>query len=146
MMRRFRPLIIGTALGSLLAFLFDPARGRSRRRQLMQRATGIARRSLRQQGRQVSRAASRVNGLKQRVAHRRVADPDPSAEKLKARVQSELFRATDVPKGDLNVNVENRVVMLRGHVDSEAMRARLEAQARHVQGVKGVENFIRVLP
>ncbi len=145
MMRRFRPLIIGAALGSLLAFLFDPARGRSRRRQLMQRATGIARRSLRQQRRQLSRAASRVNGLKQRVAHRRVADPDPSAEKLKARVQSELFRATDVPKGDLNVNVENRVVM-RGHVDSEAMRARLEAQARHVQGVKGVENFIRVLP
>lgn len=143
-MRRIRHLVAGATLGSLLTYLFDPERGRSRRTQLTQRSAGMVRRIRRQAQRQLTSATSQAAGLKERVAHLEVEDRNPTEEKLKDRVQSELFRAPDIPKGDININVENGVVMLRGHVDSDAMRERLEVQARRIQGVERVENLIRV--
>jgi osmotically-inducible protein OsmY len=59
-------------------------------------------------------------------------------------VETELFRPADVPKGQINVNVENGVVVLRGEVDSWDMVDDLVGRAREVQGVRDVENLLHL--
>jgi osmotically-inducible protein OsmY len=49
-----------------------------------------------------------------------------------------------VPKGQVNVNVEDGVVYLRGELDQLDLIEDLAAQARKVQGVLAVENLLHV--
>ena len=61
---------------------------------------------------------------------------------LKAKVESEVFRETEAPKGDVNVNVELGVVYLRGQLEDQSLIEELEQRVRAVQGVNGVENLL----
>src|SRR5687768_5967515 len=61
---------------------------------------------------------------------------------LKAKVESEVFRETEAPKGDVNVNVELGVVYLRGQLEDQSLIEELEQRVRAVQGVSGVENLL----
>jgi len=47
-----------------------------------------------------------------------------------------------VPKGQINVNAENGVVVLRGQVEESELIRDLEAKTRKVQGVREVENLL----
>jgi osmotically-inducible protein OsmY len=143
-MKLIRIFLGGAVVGSVAAFLLDPVRGRSRRTQVVQRAGHLLRRLRRRTEHQVSIATHQITGLFERSRHLTVEDRAPTDEKLRDRVQSELFREPDIPKGDLNVNVEKGTVVLRGHVDSDAMKGRLGVKARSIQGVKRVENLIHV--
>jgi osmotically-inducible protein OsmY len=141
-MPNFRAFATGAICGSIGIYLLDPERGRSRRSDVVQRTSRISRRTQRMLARRASIAAGRAGGLVHRARHRGVADRLPSDEKLLDRVRSEVFRSPDVPKGQVNINVEHGTVVLRGHVDSEAMRTRLEAATQAVKGVREVENLI----
>ena len=61
---------------------------------------------------------------------------------LKAKVESEVFRETEAPKGDVNVNVELGVVYLRGQLDDQSLIEELEQRVRTVHGVSRVENLL----
>jgi osmotically-inducible protein OsmY len=61
---------------------------------------------------------------------------------LKAKVESEVFRETEAPKGDVNVNVELGVVYLRGQLEEQSLIEELEQRVRAVRGVRGVENLL----
>jgi osmotically-inducible protein OsmY len=61
---------------------------------------------------------------------------------LKAKVESEVFRETEAPKGDVNVNVEFGVVYLRGELEDQSLIQELEQRVRTVQGVSRVENLL----
>ena len=61
---------------------------------------------------------------------------------LKAKIESEVFRETEAPKGDVNVNVELGVVYLRGQLQDQSLIEELEQRVRTVQGVKRVENLL----
>lgn len=61
---------------------------------------------------------------------------------LKAKVESEVFRETEVPTGDVNVNVELGVVYLRGQLEDQSLIEELEQRVRAVQGVNKVENLL----
>ncbi|TMB91501.1 MAG: BON domain-containing protein [Chloroflexi bacterium] len=143
-MRRIRYLVFGAAAGGLAVYLLDPDRGRSRRSELVQRGGGIARRIQRKGERSVRYAASQAEGLQQKASHRTVEDQSPTDERLRERVHSQLFRDPNLPKGDLNINVEHGKVVLRGHVADEEMRRRVEAEARRIDGVDAIENLIRI--
>ncbi len=143
-MSRLRTFVIGAFSGCVVVYFLDPNRGRTRRSELVQGAVRISQRAQRTVARRTSIAAGRARGLVQRAKHRDVADRHPSDEKLLDRVRSELFRSPEIPKGQVNVNVEHGTVFLRGHVDSQAMRTRIEAASRAVQGVIDVENLINV--
>jgi BON domain len=60
------------------------------------------------------------------------------------KVETELFRDRDVPKGDIDVNVADGVVFLRGQVKHPDDVKRLEAQAQAIPEVKGVENLLHL--
>jgi osmotically-inducible protein OsmY len=61
---------------------------------------------------------------------------------LQAKVESEVFRGTEAPKGDVNVNVELGVVYLRGELEDQSLIQELEQRVRTVQGVNRVENLL----
>jgi hypothetical protein len=69
----------------------------------------------------------------------------PGDATLKARVESELFRDPDVPKGEVNVDTAYGVVTLRGRVASRWVGEIAERVAA-VEGVTRVQNLLQPRP
>jgi osmotically-inducible protein OsmY len=87
-------------------------------------------------GRAEGAVGSVTPGAGREPAEERLNDPA-----LARKVESEVFRDQEFPKGNISVNVEYGVVYLRGEVaDREQMDA-LVARTREVDGVRGVENL-----
>ena len=133
--------VLAGAIGAAVAYFFDPENGRRRRKIAIDKAGKYTRRAAwRARG-----AAAQAEGLKQRGAHREEEPkPQPDDVTLARKVETEIFRAADVPKGQININAEDGVVYLRGEVEKPDLIEELEAKARSVQGVLGVENLLHV--
>src|ERR671936_76193 len=138
MMRKLR----FAALGAALAYFFDPDNGRRRRKETIKRLAALGRRH----GRRVQRGVkAEAHGWKQKVMHRKEeAKPQPDDVTLAHKVETEIFRGPDVPKGRINVNAENGVIVLRGEAETPEMIEDLARKARQVQGVRDVENLLHV--
>ena len=61
---------------------------------------------------------------------------------LARKVETEIFRPEDAPKENVNVNVENGVVFLRGQVKNVDEMKDLETAASKVEGVTAVNNLL----
>jgi osmotically-inducible protein OsmY len=134
--RRLRLIVLGAAL----TYFFDPENGRRRRKVTADRLAGLMRRHSRRIGRSVS---SEAHGLTQKATHlREEPKPQPDDVTLARKVETEIFREADVPKGQINVNAENGKVVLRGEVDSDELIEDLVSKARKVQGVQEVESLL----
>jgi osmotically-inducible protein OsmY len=131
------------ALGAALAYFFDPDNGRRRRAMTRDRASAKFRYGA-QRAEQLGRtASSEAYGVKQKVKHRKEEEkPQPDDVTLARKVETEIFRDADVPKGQINVNAENGVVVLRGEVEKPELISDLEEKTRAVQGVRDVENLL----
>lgn len=141
-MRRI-PLIGG--LGAALMYFFDPDSGRRRRAMTRDRVLAFFRGRGRQLERAGRAASAEAYGVAQKVKHRQEEPkPQPDDVTLARKVETEIFRDADVPKGQININAENGVVVLRGEVERQDMIAELEAKTRAVQGVKDVENLLHL--
>lgn len=136
--------LLGAAAGAAAAFLLDPVRGAARRAQLADRTTAWWRDVSVGIGRGSRYLGSTVEGKAQALRHGGQGEPMPNDASLAMKVESELFRDPDVPKGDININVEQGVVVLRGEVGDAAMSERLEKAARAVPGVWEVENLLHL--
>jgi osmotically-inducible protein OsmY len=133
---------VAAAIGALTYF-FDPQLGRTRRAELRQRVPAFFRRRGREAERLARAASSEAYGLKQKATHvREEPKEQPNDETLAAKVETELFRDADVPKGQININAQDGVVQLRGEVPDEDMIDDLVEKARSVQGVLDVENLL----
>ena len=75
-------------------------------------------------------------GAGRESAEERLNDPA-----LARKVESEIFRGQDLPKGNISVNVEYGVVYLRGEVPDREQMDALVDRTRKVDGVRGVENL-----
>jgi len=88
---------------------------------------------------------ARLAGLAQRVLHlREEPKADLNDPTIEAKVETELFRDAEVPKGQVNVNVQEGIVQLRGEVESQELIEALVAKARSIQGVRDVENLLHL--
>ena len=61
---------------------------------------------------------------------------------LAHKVESELFRPADVPKGAISVNVNDGVVELRGELSDQQQIDELGHNAKKIDGVKDVRNLL----
>lgn len=135
----------GAAVGAGIAYLMDPARGRSRRARLTDQAAAAVRRGARTTERLGRRLRSEVDGRIAAARHGNDGgDPFPDDVTLSDRVQTELFRDSSVPKGSLNVNVERGIVVLRGEVPDDAMRGELVSRVERMPGVWAVRNLLHL--
>jgi osmotically-inducible protein OsmY len=138
-----RKLLTMVGLGAALTYFFDPQQGARRRNVTRDRVLAF----FRQRGRQLERAGRGVQaeayGAVQKAKHRKEEEKlDTDDVTLARKVETEIFRDPDVPKGQINVNAEDGVVILRGEVERPELIADLEEKTRSVQGVKGVENLL----
>ena len=134
--RRFRLL----ALGAALSYFFDPENGRRRRKLASDRLAALTRRHGK---RMIKGTVSQAHALKQKGTHlREEPKPQPDDVTLARKVETEIFRDAEVPKGKVNVNAENGKVVLRGEVDSPELIDDLVEKARKVQGVQEVESLL----
>ncbi len=128
------------ALGAALTYFFDPDNGKRRRKVAIDRLAGLARRH----GKRLARgAASQAQAVTQKATHlKEEPKPQPDDVTLARKVETEIFRDADVPKGKINVNAENGKIVLRGEVDSPELIDDLVSKARKVQGVQDVESLL----
>jgi len=141
---RARLLALGAALGAALAYLTDPSQGKRRRHELRDRSLALVRRGGRRAERAGRGVGARVYGMSQSVQHRHEEPKDFDDATLAQKVETEIFRPADVPKGRINVNVQNGIVQLRGEVDRPELIDELVDRARDVQGVRDVENLLHL--
>ena len=135
---------LGTALGALTAFFFDPQQGRRRRHQLFSRSGGMTRRTIRRGSRAGRGIGAEIHGLTQKATHLREQPKDFDDVTLARKVETEIFRGPDVPKGQINVNAEEGVVYLRGEAPTPELIDELVGRARRIQGVRQVESLLHL--
>jgi osmotically-inducible protein OsmY len=68
----------------------------------------------------------------------------PDDATLAHKVETVLFRPDDVPKGNINVNVEYGKVVLRGEADNQEMIDELVRRATEIEGVTRVESLLHL--
>lgn len=142
--RRTAWMCLATGLMSaLLVFFMDPERGRRRRNMARDRFMARVRRFGRGMNAMWRGAAAETVGVSHRIVH---LVPKPTEitddETLRQRVESQLFRDRHVPKGDLNINAEHGMVILRGELESLIEIQQLEERVREMPGVRGVHNLL----
>ena len=87
--------------------------------------------------------AAEAEAVKQKATHLKEEEkPQPDDVTLARKVETEIFRDAEVPKGQINVNAENGKIVLRGEVEKPEMIKDLEKRTKKVQGVKEVENLL----
>lgn len=138
-----RLFALGAAMGAALAYFFDPEAGNRRRSTIRDRVLAFFRRTGHEAGRAGQAAKSQAYGVTQKAVHlKERSKEEPDDATLAHKVEIELFRDADVPKGDINVNAENGVVYLRGQVADKDLAEALGKSARKIQGVREVENLL----
>jgi osmotically-inducible protein OsmY len=134
-----RRLLFAGALGYALAFFFDGQNGRRRRNMTRDRTLALFRRLVRRSA-AIPQAAY---ATKQKVTHlQEEPKPQPDDVTLARKVETEIFRDADAPKGQVNVNAVDGVVELRGEVPELELVRELEQKTRQVQGVRDVRNLL----
>lgn len=134
----------GAAFGVAFAFFLDPREGRRRRHMLRDRARGMFRRGSRRTGRAPRVARAYAYGFLQRARHLREEPKDLDDVTLARKVETEIFRPAEAPKGQVNVNVEDGVVYLRGELPRPEAIDDLVRRAERVRGVKRVESLLHL--
>jgi hypothetical protein len=134
----------GIGVGLVVGRFFDPVAGRRRRHELRDRTAAFFRRGGRRAERFGRHTASQANALTQRAKHRRRQPKDLDDATLTDKIETQIFRPAEVPKGQINVNVQEGLVQLRGEVPTPEMIGDLEAQVREIHGVRDVENLLHL--
>jgi hypothetical protein len=137
--------VFALAAGLVALFFLDPRQGRGRRAQTVDRLAGsvhrLARRT-RQSGRWI---ASEAYGAQQKVRHIGAESHAPENDATLAhKVESELFRDSEVPKGHININAEEGVVVLRGTANTPEQIDDIERRVRSIGGVVDVRNLLHL--
>jgi osmotically-inducible protein OsmY len=144
---RTRRMAAGAAAvgaGAAAAFFLDPVSGRRRRRLARDWTVARARRLGRATGEAGRAVAARASGTVQSIRHRGDGRFPENDQVLAHKVESELFQDIDIPSGQIVINAENGVVVLRGQVERPDDIQRVEREVRRIDGVREVENLLHL--
>lgn len=132
---------LGLAAGAAAAHFLDPDSGRRRRSQMRDQAQSKATQAASAVQSQATHAAHQAKGAAHNAAPSFARDmPDDAT--LAHKVETEIFRAADAPKGSVSVDVQAGVATLRGEVREQEWVDKLGDEAGHVDGIKGVQNLL----
>ena len=131
-------------LGASIGYLFDPRSGKRRRRMLRDRPIALARRGERRAERAAHRGAAKTRALAARTWHLAGRAKNYDDVTLVNKVESEIFRFHEIPKGRLNVDAVNGVVSFRGQVERPEIIAEIIEKTGKVAGVRAVENLMHL--
>lgn len=132
-------MTLAAAVGAALAYVFDPIRGRRRRAGLKDRGRATFRREVRAVERQASYGKGRAEGMIHKLRHPRPHVPEDDLT-LADKIRSEVLGRVDGPH--LTIDVNNRVVTLRGEVPDDQAAQQVEREVRATPGVTDVVNLL----
>jgi BON domain len=133
------------AAGALAMYWLDPDQGRRRRSLARDQVASGIRHGLGALGRTGRRLAADTFGLAQRARHPQPEEWSvPNDATLAQRVESELFRDPQIPKGRININAEAGVIVLRGEVDRPEQIRAIEGAVSRIPGVRGVHSLLHL--
>jgi osmotically-inducible protein OsmY len=137
--------LAGAAVGAAAAYFLDPEGGARRRNQTRDKAVSKAKTRASDAAGTAKQAAGKARGAAHSVTPSVPGRGDtPDDVTLAHKVESEIFRSADAPKGAVSVNAENGVVFLRGEVADREWIDRLGDDAKKVDGVKEVRNLLHL--
>ncbi|HEV2012741.1 MAG TPA: BON domain-containing protein [Candidatus Dormibacteraeota bacterium] len=137
-------VITGALVGAIAVYFFDPQQGRARRAQFVEWSGARLRRGWHAVNQMGVQTRSNAAALPQRMVSLRSGSGPVDDLTLRDRVESEVLRNPDLPKGQINFDVESAVVTIRGQVDNAFQIASVEKAVLKVRGVTGVENLLHV--
>jgi osmotically-inducible protein OsmY len=143
----FNPLsfLAGAAVGAAAAYFLDPQGGAKRRNETREKAVSKAKHGAQDVAGSAKQAADSARSKVHAVAPSMPGKGEaPDDVTLARKVETEIFRAADAPKGAVSVNAENGVVFLRGEVEQREWIDRLGEEAKKVDGVKEVRNLLHL--
>jgi osmotically-inducible protein OsmY len=137
-----KSFVAGAAVGGVAAYLLDSNSGARRRQEL----AATARRRKQDVEGAAKGAQATAQGVVAKAQHAagggESAPPDDIT--LARKVETEIFRPADAPKGQVNVQALDGVVELRGQVDAPQVIEDLEQRTRRVTGVRDVRNLLHL--
>jgi osmotically-inducible protein OsmY len=133
---------LGLAAGAALAHFLDPDSGRKRRHQVADQAQSKASQAASAVQTQATYVAGQAKGAVREAVPTGTRLESPDDVTLARKVETEIFRPADAPKGDVSVDVQAGVATLRGEVPDEQWISRLGDEAGHVEGIQGVQNLL----
>jgi osmotically-inducible protein OsmY len=137
--------LAGAAVGAAAAYFLDPQGGAQRRNQTRDKAVSKAKHGAHDVAGTAKQAADTARGKVHAVTPSMPGKGEsPDDITLARKVETEIFRPADAPKGGVSVNAENGVVFLRGEVADREWIERFEAEARKVDGVEEVRNLLHL--
>lgn len=136
------------AVGAAGVYFLDPQQGARRRNLVRDKGFKYLRRGKQEAAQKVDYAAGQAAGAaheaRQKASGGPEAKPELTDQELARKVETEIFRDADVPKGDINVDAVGRTVTLRGQADSQARIDTLVRQANAIPEVEVVENLLHL--
>jgi osmotically-inducible protein OsmY len=132
----------GAAAGAAAAHFLDPQSGRRRRAVARDQAVSKAKQGASAAQTQAQYAAAKVQGAATAATPSGTRLEDADDVTLARKVETEIFRDPEAPKGDVSVDVQAGVAYLRGAVNDQSWIERLGEAARQVEGIKGVKNLL----
>ncbi len=138
-------VISGAVAGAIAVYFLDPERGRARRDQFITWSGTQLRRARAQVDQLRRRTGANVAPFPQRTVSLRSGPRPVEDHALRDRVESEVFGNPELPKAQVNIEVESAVVTIRGEVDNAFLVATIEKAVLAVPGVSGVENLLQVI-
>src|SRR6478752_1184062 len=118
-MKTFATFALGAAAGAAAAHFLDPESGRKRRNHMRDQAQSRAGDAASAVQTQAKQAAGAVKGAAHAVTPTGTRLEDPDDVTLARKVETEIFRPHDAPKGSVSVDVQAGVVYLRGGAPRE---------------------------
>ena len=129
--------------GAVAMYFFDPKSGNGRRARLAERSLSTVRHTSARARRTARHLATEVIGRVQRRIHRHPYHA-PDERTFLDHVETELFRDSQVPKGRINLDVEDGVLVLRGQLDNPQQIALVEERVFAIPGVEGVASLLHL--
>lgn len=128
-----KTLFAGGLVGALLAYFLDPTHGNQRRNNTMQKVSSSG-----------AGPISKVTGMMPGRTSHQPDNPNPDDNTLKDRVESEIFSDTETSRENININVVNGIVTVRGELPNRGEIDDLVKRIQSIPNVKGVENFLHL--
>ena len=145
-MSKVTTFVAGAGFGAAAAYFFDQQSGNRRRKLVTDKASRFTREGAGTVTGVAQSAGAQAKGVAAKAQQKATGgDSAPGDDNtLKNKVQTEIFRDADSPKGDVEVTVVNGIVELRGQVDDPSQSEALELKTRMVSGVKDVRNMLHL--
>jgi osmotically-inducible protein OsmY len=138
--------VAGAGVGAAAAFFLDNESGNRRRKLVADKAARFSREGAGTVQGAAQSAGAQARGVAAKAQQAATGgDSAPGDDNtLKSKVESEIFRDADAPKGSVDVSVAEGIVELRGQVADAAQGEALELKTRMVTGVRDVRNLLHL--